>query len=93
MVPARIASTCSATSARRADIDQVDLADRHHAVVDAQAIQEREVLQGLGPRPVIGGDHQERAIDLACPDEHVADETVVARDVHEVELEPSARRR
>ena len=40
----------------------------------------------LGARAVVGGHDQHRRIDLARPDEHVADQPVVARDVDEVEL-------
>ena len=44
------------------------------------------MLERLGARAVVGGDDQQRGIDLAGADEHVADELVVARDVDEVEL-------
>ena len=43
------------------------------------------MLERLGPRPVVGGDHEQHRVDLAGPDEHVADEPVVAGDVDEVE--------
>ena len=43
----------------------------------------------LGPRPVIGGDDEQRGVDLARTDEHVPDQPVVAGHVDEVELGPS----
>ena len=43
------------------------------------------MLQGLGPRAVVGGHHEEHGVDLACPDEHVANQPIVAGDVHEIE--------
>jgi hypothetical protein len=46
------------------------------------------VLDRLRPRTVISGDNEHRGVDLACPDEHVADEPVVAGHVDEVELGP-----
>ena len=55
-------------------------------VADPERVEQREVLDGLGPRPVVGGDDQQRGVDLARPDEHVADQPVVPRDVDEVEL-------
>ncbi len=44
------------------------------------------MLERLGARPVVGGHDEQRRIDLAGADEHVADEPVVAGHVDEVEL-------
>ena len=44
------------------------------------------MLAGLCPRPVVRGDDEEGGVDLPRPDEHVADEPVVTRNVDEVEL-------
>ena len=43
------------------------------------------MLERLGARPVVGGDDEHRRIDLAGPDEHVADQPVVAGHVDEVD--------
>ena len=51
------------------------------------------MLERLGARAVVGGDDEQGGVDLAGADEHVADEPVVARDVHEVELVPSSSAR
>ena len=44
------------------------------------------MLDGLRLRTVVHGHDQHRRIDLAGPDEHVADQPVVARHVDEVQL-------
>ena len=50
------------------------------------------MLEGLRPRPVVRGDHQQRRVDLAGADEHVPDQPVVAGHVDEVELRPVRQR-
>ena len=50
------------------------------------------MLERLRARTVVGGDHQHRGVDLARPDEHVADQPVVPGDVDEVELDPVVER-
>ena len=45
------------------------------------------MLERLRPRTVVGGDDEHRGVDLPGPDEHVADQPVVPRDVDEVELD------
>ena len=55
-------------------------------VPDLERIEQRQVLDGLGARSVVGRHDQHRGIDLARPDEHVADQPVVPGDVDEVEL-------
>ena len=52
----------------------------------AERVEELEMLERLGPRPVVGGHDEQRRVDLARPDEHVADQPVVAGHVDEVEL-------
>ena len=54
-------------------------------VGDPERVEQLEMLERLGVRPVVGGDDQQRRVDLARPDEHVADQPVVARDVDEVD--------
>ena len=50
------------------------------------------MLVGLGAEAVIGGHHEQRCIDLAGTHQHVADEPVVAGDIHEVQLGPVRQR-
>ena len=42
-------------------------------------------------RTVVHGNDEHRGIDLAGPDEHVADQPVVARHVDEVQLRATGR--
>ena len=65
---------------------QIRLGHDRHAVTDRERVEQREVLERLGARPVVGGDDQQRRVDLARADEHVADQPVVAGHVDEVEL-------
>jgi hypothetical protein len=73
-------------------IHRIDLRDDGQPVADLERIEQGQVLERLCVRTVIGGDHQHRGIDLTRPDEHVADQLVVPRDVDEVELDPIVER-
>ena len=44
------------------------------------------MLDRLGARPVVGGNDEQRRIDLAGADQHVAHQPVMAGDIDEVEL-------
>ena len=50
------------------------------------------MLEGLRSWTIVGGDHEERGVDLADAHEHVADEPVVPGDVDVVDLRASIRR-
>jgi hypothetical protein len=69
-------------------VDQVRLRHDREPGLDPERVEELEMLERLRPRAVIRGHHEHRRIDLARPDEHVADQPVVARNVDEVELDP-----
>ena len=73
-------------------LDGVDLRHDRDPVADPERVEQREVLERLRPRTVVGGDDQQRGIDLAGPDEHVADQLVVPRHIDEVELGPVVER-
>ena len=60
---------------------------------DAERVEQREVLERLGARAVVGGHDQHRGIDLAGADEHVADQLVVPGHVDEVDRRPVVERR
>ena len=62
-------------------------------VPDPERVEQREVLDRLGARPVVGGHDEHRRVDLAGADEHVADQPVVPGDVDEVELGAVGQRR
>ncbi len=55
------------------------------AVDQPERVEELEMLQRLGPRTVVGGHHEQHGVDLARPDEHVANQPIVAWNVHEIE--------
>ena len=93
LVPASSAWTTRPDLADPFRIHQVGLRDDREPIVDAERVEELEVLDGLRPRPVVGGDDEHRGVDLAGADQHVADQPVVARDVDEVELDPIVERR
>ena len=58
---------------------------------DAEEIEDVQVLDGLRHHAVVGGDHQQRVVDAAHAGQHVADEALVARHVHEAD-QAAARR-
>ena len=66
----------------------IDLRHDRDPVADRERIQQFEVFECLGPDPVVGRDDEECGIDLAGPDEHVADERVMSRHVDEVDRGP-----
>ena len=75
-------------------VDRVDLGhDRRCPCAIAERVEQRQMLERLGARPVVGGHDEQRGVDLAGADEHVADEPVVARDVDEVDRRPVVERR
>ena len=83
--PRQQAPDRSTTSPRRARLDHVGLRDDRQPVVDAERIEQLEMLERLGARPVVGRDDEHRRIDLAGADEHVADQPVVPGHVDEVD--------
>jgi hypothetical protein len=64
-------------------LDQVALAERHHAAVHAEEAQHPDMLQRLGHRPLGRRDHQECGVDALHPGEHVAHEPLMPRHVHQ----------
>ena len=73
-------------------VDQVGLRHDGEPVADPERVEEPEVLERLRVRAVVGGDHQQRGVDLARADQHVADEAVVPRHVDEVDDRPVRQR-
>ena len=57
----------------------------HNAAVDAQQVEDRQMLERLGFYSVIGGHRQDRVIDPSRAREHRMDEALVARNVDEAE--------
>ena len=66
-------------------VHEVDLGHHRRARVHPEEVEDREMLAGLGHRPVVGRDDEERMFDRGDAGQHVADEALVARHVHEAE--------
>ena len=66
-------------------VHEVDLGHHRRARVHAEEIEDREVLAGLGHRAVVGRDDEEGVVDRGDAGQHVPDEALVARHVHEAE--------
>ena len=64
--------------------------DRH---LDAEQVDDVEVLLGLRHDAVVGGDGEEHEIDAVRAGEHVPDEALVAGDVDDAARVPSGRSR
>ncbi len=79
------ARTWSPTAASRSAGTRSAFVTATTALAEPERVEQLEVLQGLRAWTVVGGDHQEDRVDLAGADEHVADQPIVAGDVHEVE--------
>ena len=67
---------------------EVSLRHDREPAPDSERVEQLEVLQRLRVRSVVRRDDEQRRVDLARPDEHVADEPVVPRDVDEVDDPP-----
>src|SRR5204863_5722187 len=67
-------------------VDEVDLRHGAYRGADPEAVEQLQVLERLSAWSVVGSDDEQRRVDLAGADEHVAHEPVVPRDVDEVEL-------
>ena len=92
VVRASSASTSAASSSRRAaSVARSAFVTTASPSPDPERVEQLEVLERLGVRPVVRRDDEQRRVDLARPDEHVADEPVVARHVDEVDR-PARRR-
>ena len=67
----------------RLRVRQVALGEDDEAAGDPEQPADREVLAGLGHDRLVGGHHEEDGVQAVGPREHVADEALVAGDVHE----------
>ena len=56
------------------------------AILNAQQGQNVQMFHGLGHHAVIGGDHQHGKINAAGTGQHIFDEFLVARHIHDTRL-------
>ena len=68
-------------------IHQVGLGERNHAARNAQQPADIEVLAGLRLDGFVGRDDEQHQVDSAHAGEHVLDEALVARHVHEAQAQ------
>ncbi len=64
---------------------EVRLRDRDYPAPNAEQVEDRRVLAGLGHHPVIGRDDEQGRVDAARPGQHRMHEPLVPRHVHEAE--------
>ena len=67
-------------------VDEVALRERDHASAHAEDVEDLQVLLGLRLPPLVGRDHEQHEPDRTDAGEHVADESLVPRDVDEADL-------
>ncbi|MNC84609.1 hypothetical protein D3C83_01670 [compost metagenome] len=65
--------------------DAVGLGDHGDAAGDAEELEYVQVLDRLRHHAVVGRDHQQGEVDAAHAGQHVADEALVSRHVHEAD--------
>ncbi len=58
----------------------------HDAALDAEQIEDGQVLAGLGHHAFVGGDDQQGQVDAADAGQHVLDEALVAGHVDDADL-------
>ena len=71
---------------RRPRVGQVGPRDHQHPVADAEGVDRREVLGGLGHPALVGGHHEHHRRHRAHTGQHVRDESFVPGHVDERDL-------
>ena len=66
-------------------IDEVALGQRDDAVAEAEQPQDFEMFARLRHDGIVGGDDEQGEVDAGGSGEHVLDEALVARHVHDAE--------
>ena len=69
--------------------DQIGLGQRDEPRLDLEERADREVLPRLRHHALVRRDHQHRQVDPTDAGQHVPDEALVARDVHDLDREPA----
>ena len=72
-------------------VDEVPLRERDDAARDTQDVEDREVLFRLLTPSLVGGDDEQDQSNGPDAGEHVGDETLVPRHVHEADLAPGGK--
>ena len=61
---------------------EVRLGDHEDAALDAEQMEDVEMLLGLRHHTVVGGNRQQHQVDTMGAREHVADEALMARHIN-----------
>ena len=64
---------------------EIDFGQRHKAMIDAEQIDDGEMLARLRHHAVVGSDDQQDEVDAAGPCQHVVNELLVTWNVHEAQ--------
>jgi hypothetical protein len=67
-------------------VHEISLGQSNHRAVGAEHVDDLEVLLRLGLPSLVGGDDEQNESHRSYPGQHVPNESLVARDVHESDL-------
>ena len=73
-------------------VHQVGLGHHHQPSGDAQDVEDGQMLAGLGHHALIGGNNEQGQVNAAHPGQHIFDEALVARHVHDADLAAAGQR-
>src|SRR5690606_34727972 len=73
-------------------VHQVAFGEDDNPPVDAQEIEDLQVFLGLGHPAFVGRDHKQHQPDAANTGQHIADEAVVTRHVHDARFPARGQR-
>jgi hypothetical protein len=76
----------SGASFRNAVRDQIALGDNYDALLDAQQLRQRQMLDRLRLDQLVRGDHQQHGLDTSRPSDHRLNELLMPRHVDQVDL-------
>ena len=67
-------------------LHEIGLGERHHHLIDAQQPNDVEMLSCLWHHALVGGHDHEDQIHPSGACQHITDEPLVSRDVHDAEV-------
>jgi hypothetical protein len=73
-------------------IGKVGFREGHDAPLHAEQLHDGEMLAGLGHDALVGGHDQQHQVQARCACQHVANEPLVARHVHDAEFRAVGQR-
>ena len=91
-VPASRSRTSSEAIASGLLVDEVALGQRHDRGTGAQDVEDLQMLLRLGLPSFVGGHHEQHRPNRTDARQHVADEPLMARNIHEGDLAAARQR-